>query len=184
MVEVDKVISDAEGRMKKSVEAMGREVMGLRTGRATTALVENIIVDCHGATLPLKQVSSITVKDATTLSLSVWDEDMVRGVEKAIIEADIGLTPQVNGAVIHLNIPPLTKERRMELVKMAHKYGETAKVSVRNIRRDANQSLKKDSDLTKDEARRGEERVNAVTQKHIDEIDGILAQKEKEITSA
>ena len=186
----DTIIGDitarAGERMGKSVQAMVHEISGLRTGRASTALVDNITVECHGAQMTIKQVASVNVQDGATLVLSVWDGEMVQAVEKAIVDADIGLTPMVNGSAVHLNIPPLTNERRMELVKLVGKYGETAKVSVRNIRRDANQELKnalKDGDLTKDECRRGEEAINALTQKRVDEIGELLARKEKEITN-
>lgn len=183
---IDEVGSDADRRMAKSVEMLVREISGLRTGRASTALVDNIPVECHGAQMTINQVATVTVKDATTLALNVWDESVVPTVEKAIIESDIGMTPMVNGGVIHLNVPPLTEERRGEMVKLAGKYAETARVSVRNIRRDANHALKeglKGGELTEDEHRKGEERINALTQKRIDEVDELLLRKEKEIMS-
>ena len=153
---------DAQTRMQKSVEALRHNLVKVRTGRATTALVDGIKVQSYGSDVPLSQVASVAVTDARSLTITPWDKQMVSVIEKALINSDLGLTPNTAGMTIRINIPALTEERRRELTKVVHAEAEDAKVAIRNIRRDANQQGKdmlKDKQVTEDDVRRSEAEV-------------------------
>jgi ribosome recycling factor len=175
---------DAQTRMAKSVENFRHELTKLRTGRATTALVDHLKVNSYGSDMPISQVASIAVSDARSLTITPWDKQMVGAVEKAILASDLGLTPNTAGMVIRINLPPLTEERRKELSKHVHHEGENAKVAVRNVRRDAIQHVKemlKEKTITEDESRRTEEEIQKLTDKAIKDVDEVVKEKEKEL---
>jgi len=177
---------DAQQRMAKSVDALRHELQRLRTGRASTALVEHLKVNYYGSDVPISQVANIAVADARSLTITPWEKNMVQAVEKAILASDLGLTPTTAGTVIRLNMPPLTEERRKELAKHVSHEGETAKVAVRNIRRDAMHHVKellKDKKITEDEERRAEEDVQKLTDKFVKDVDGVTKAKEDELMS-
>lgn len=177
-------IKDAKLRMDKSIEAFRNEITKIRTGKATTALLDGIRVDYYGNMSPLNQVSNVTVLDAHTLSITPWDKNMVQPIEKAILTADLGLNPVNDGTNIKVPIPPLNEERRKELVKLVKKFGEEAKIAIRNIRRDANDKLKKmekDKELTEDGLKKSEDEVQTITDKHVETIDEMIKHKETEI---
>ncbi|MGH8162930.1 MAG: ribosome recycling factor [Rhodanobacteraceae bacterium] len=175
---------DAQHRMGKSVETLRHELSRLRTGRASTALVEGIKVNYYGAEVPINQVAGVAVSDARSLTITPYEKQMVSAVEKAIMASDLGITPTTAGTVIRLNLPPLTEERRKELAKHVSHEGESAKVAVRNIRRDAMQHVKdllKDKQITEDDERRAEDEVQKLTDKHIKDVDGVVKAKEDEL---
>ena len=175
---------DAETRMHKSVDALKHELQRLRTGRASTALVEHLKVPYYGNDVPLSQVANVAVSDARSLTITPWEKSMVGAVEKAILGSDLGLTPTTAGVVIRINLPALTEERRKELGKHVHHEGEAAKVAVRNVRRDAMQHVKdllKDKKITEDEERRAEEDIQKLTDRFVKDVDGVVQAKEKEL---
>jgi ribosome recycling factor len=180
-------MSDAksvEGRMSDAVEAMDRDFNHIRTGRASTSLVERISVDYYGTQTPLNQLASISVPESTSIVIQPWDRGVLGAIEKAIQKSDVGITPNVDGTVVRLNIPPLTEERRKELVKQVHKRMEDAKVEIRNHRRDALDALRKqekDGEIGADEAHREQESLEKLTQKWTAEIDRVGAAKEAEV---
>jgi len=182
-------MSDAQGqsidvRMADAVEAMDRDFNHIRTGRASTSLVERITVDYYGTQTPLNQLASISVPESTTVVIQPWDRGVLGAIEKAIQKSDIGITPNVDGTVVRLNIPPLTEERRKELVKQVHKRMEEAKVEIRNHRRDAVESIRKEEksgEIGADEAHREQEAVEKITHKWTDEVDRVGAAKEAEV---
>jgi ribosome recycling factor len=179
-------LAELKRRMAGAIQVLRQEFGGLRTGRASVSLVEPIHVDAYGQSMPLNQVSSISVPEARLISIQVWDKSVVTAVEKAIRASNLGLNPQTEGQVIRLRIPELNQERRQELVKIAHKYAETARVAVRHVRRDGLDGLKKaqkDGHVSEDEIKRHEAEVQKATDAAIAEIDQVLAQKEKEIMS-
>lgn len=181
---VDEVIKDTEYRMKKSVENIQQELAVIRTGRATPALLEPIRVEYYGTQVPIRQVASIGAPDARLLVLQVFDRSAVQNVEKAIRSAELGLNPIVEGNLLRIPIPPLTEERRRELVKYIHKIAEEGRVAIRNIRRDANDMLKdleKEKEITEDQTYKGQEDVQRLTDQFIKQIDEIVKRKEKEI---
>ena len=170
--------------MTKAVASLDRDFGKLRTGRATTALVDGIKADYYGTPTPISQMASVTVPDSRTITIQPWDKNGFSAVEKAILKSDVGLTPTNDGKIIRIVIPALTEDRRKELVKVARKYAEEAKVAVRNVRRDANDSLKKmekEKLLSEDERKKSEEDVQKLTDKSIAAIDKTTAAKEKEI---
>jgi ribosome recycling factor len=166
--------------MKKAVQYFKNEIAGLRTGRASTALVEEIKVDYYGSKVPIKQLASVSVPEANQIVLQVWDKGAVELVEKAIIE-NLNITPQKQGNVLRLTLPPLTEERRRELVRMLHKMAEEARVAVRNIRRDAKELIEDQEGISEDEIKRALERLQKLTDKYIEEINHLTEAKEKEI---
>jgi len=173
-----------ESRMSDAVEAMDRDFNHIRTGRASTSLVERIQVDYYGTPTPLNQLASISVPESTTIVIQPWDRGVLGSIEKSIQKSDVGITPNVDGTVVRLNIPPLTEERRKELVKLVHKRMEEAKVEVRNHRRealDAVRAQEKDGDIGSDEAHRQQEAIEKLTHKWIDEVDRVGAAKEAEV---
>ncbi len=175
---------DAEQRMAKSVEALRNDLKKLRTGRASTALVEHLRVDYYGSEVPLGQVAQVSVADARTLTIQPWEKQMVGVVEKAIMTADLGLNPVTAGTLIRIPLPPLSEERRRDLGKQVAHEGENCKVAIRNIRRDANTTAKnllKDHKVTEDEERRAEAEIQALTDRFVKEIDQIVKTKEQEL---
>lgn len=183
-MDTDSILLDAEERMEKAVANLDRDFAKLRTGRATTALVDGIKADYYGTPTPISQMASVATPDSRTLTIQPWDKGGMAAVEKAILKSDLGLTPINDGKIIRISIPPLTEERRRDLVKVARKYGEEAKVAVRNVRRDANDSLKKaekDKEITEDELKRATEDVQKLTDKYVGSVDAHCQAKEKEI---
>lgn len=171
-------------RMNGAIDVLHKELNGLRTGRASVNLLEPVHVDAYGAQMPLNQVGTVSVPEPRMLTVTVWDKGMVKPVEKAIRDAGLGLNPSADGMTIRVPIPDLTEERRTELTKVAGKYAEQARVSIRNVRRDAMDSLKKqekDGDISQDEHRQQGEQVQKLTDEHIKKVDDLLATKEKEI---
>jgi ribosome recycling factor len=177
---MEEIFKSTEEDMKKAVQYFKNEIAGLRTGRASTALVEEIKVDYYGSKVPIKQLASISVPEANQIVLQVWDKGAVDLVEKAIVE-NLNITPQKQGNVLRLTLPPLTEERRRELVRMLHKMAEEARVAVRNIRRDAKELIEDQEGVSEDEIRRALERLQKLTDKYIEEINQLTEAKEKEI---
>ena len=178
------VRKSAESRMAKSVENLKSNLGKLRTGRAHTGILDHVQVEYYGSPVPISQVSNITLVDARTLSVQVWEKSMAGPVEKAIRESDLGLNPISMGDNIRVPMPALTEERRRDLTKVAKGEGEDAKVAVRNIRREANDALKKlvkDKEISEDDERRMQDEVQKLTDKHVAEVDKLVAQKEAEI---
>ncbi|GFM36662.1 ribosome recycling factor [Desulfovibrio psychrotolerans] len=181
---MDEILLEAEERMEKAITALEREFGKLRTGRAHTSLVDNILVDYHGTPTPIKQLASVAIPDSRSITIQPWDKSAFGSVEKAIINSNLGLNPMNDGRLIRINIPMLTEERRKELVKMAKKYVEEAKVAVRNVRRDANEQIKKlekSKDITEDESRNGQDEVQKLTDAYVAKSDERGAAKEAEI---
>jgi ribosome recycling factor len=175
---------DAEARMQKSLESLRGELSRLRTGRASPALVEHLKVAYYGNPAPLTQVANVGVADARTLTVTPWDKTMVPAIEKAILESGLGLNPVTAGMVIRIPLPPLTEERRREMTRMVRGEGESGKVAVRNVRRDANQHLKnllKDKKIAEDDEKRAQEEIQKLTDHYIVEVDKLVQAKEKEI---
>ena len=175
---------DAQARMAKSIDALRHTLVKVRTGRASTALVEHLKVNYYGSEVPLSQVASGAVSDARSLTITPWEKQVVGAVEKAILASDLGLTPNTAGTTIRLNLPALTEERRKELSKVVHGEGEDTKVAIRNIRRDANQQIKdllKDKQITEDDERRAEEEIQKLTDKSIKDVDDVVKAKEQEL---
>ncbi|HEY0832962.1 MAG TPA: ribosome recycling factor [Azospirillum sp.] len=177
-------VSDIKRRMDGALEAFKKELGGLRTGRASASLLEPVQVEAYGSRMHLKEVANVSVPEPRMISVQVWDRTMVKAVEKAIRDGGLGLNPQTEGQTIRVPIPDLNQERRQELVKVAHKYAEQARVAVRNVRRDGMDMLKKaekGGDITQDEHKTWQEKVQSMTDQHIKLIDDALASKEKDI---
>ena len=178
------ILASAERKMSRAVEAMERDFQGLRTGRASTSLVERLVVEYYGTPTPLNQLAGISVPEAHQIVIQPWDRGVLGAIEKAIQKSDIGLVPNVDGAVVRLNIPPLTEERRREIVKAVHRRMEEARVEIRNIRREANDSLRKEEregDLGSDAAHRETDGLQKVTDRFIAEVDQAGSHKEHEV---
>ena len=181
---INDIKKDAQTRMAKSVDALRHTLVKVRTGRASTALVDHIHVDYYGSSMPLSQVASVAVSDARSLTITPWEKPLVAAVEKAILASDLGLTPNTAGTVIRLNLPALTEERRRDLSKVVHSEGEDSKVAIRNIRRDANQQVKellKEKLVTEDDVRRSEEDIQKITDAAIKDVDEVVKAKEAEL---
>lgn len=179
-------LSDAESHMQKAVEATQRAFNTIRTGRANATLLDRVMVEYYGSPTPLKSLANINTPDASTITIQPYDKTSLNVIEKAIQLSDIGLTPNNDGQVIRLNVPPLTSERRKEFVKMAGKFAEEGKVAIRNIRRDAVDSVRKQeksSEISEDESKDLQDKIQKLTDKHITKIDELLAEKEKDITT-
>lgn len=177
-------VNDLKRRMQGAVASLRHDLGSLRTGRASPGLVEPLHVDAYGQSLPMNQVATITVPEPRLLSVQVWDRGMVSAVEKAIRESDLGLNPQTEGQVIRLRIPEMNEQRRKEMVKVAHKYAEEARVAVRHVRRDGLDILKKllkDGHISEDDEKRHSTEVQKATDGAVSEVDGVLSAKEKEI---
>lgn len=180
----DALLKDIEKRMDSAVEAVRREFSGLRTGRASSGLLEPITVDAYGAAMPLNQIGTISVPEPRMIVVNVWDRKLVGPTEKAIRDAGLGLNPATDGSMIRVPIPPLSEERRHELVKVAGKYAEHGKVAVRNVRRDGMEALKKlekDHEISEDEHRRRGEEIQKLTDRHVQLIDEVFTAKQAEI---
>lgn len=178
------VISNMSTHMDKTIDALRKEYQKVRTGRASTGLLDEIRVDFYGTPSPINQVATLAVPEPRTITLQPWDAKMIPVIEKAIMNANLGLTPANDGKVIRLNLPPLTEERRKDIVKQLKKLAEDAKVAVRNIRRDAIDELKKqekDKKISEDDLKRAEKEVQDVTNSHVAKIDEVLVHKEKEV---
>jgi ribosome recycling factor len=181
---LDDIKKDANERMNKCVAALNNELKKLRTGRAHTSLLEHIRVEYYGNEVPLNQVANLALEDARTLTVTPWEKTMVQVIEKAIMKSDLGLMPQTAGQVIRVPMPPLTEERRRDLTKVVRHEAENARVAVRNVRRDVMTELKdmlKEKLVSQDDDRRAQEEVQKLTDRHVAEIDQILAEKEKEL---
>ena len=179
-------MEDIKRRMKGAISNLGSEFSGLRAGRASVAMLDPVIVDAYGSKMPLSQLSNISVPESRLLSVSVWDASLVNSVEKAIRESGLGLNPQVEGLIIRVPIPELSEDRRKDMVKVASKYSEAARISVRNIRRDAIETIRKDEKsgaISEDERHNYESDVQKVTDNFVGEIDAMLVKKENDITS-
>ena len=180
----DDIIKDAGERMAKTIDVMSQGFTKVRTGRAHTSLLDHVTVEYYGSEVPLNQAASVNVEDARTLQVLPFEKNMVQPIEKAIMKADLGLNPSTAGTTIRIILPPLTEERRRDLVKVLRAESEDAKVAIRNIRRDANQDFKElvnEKELSEDEARRAEQRIQDLTDKHVEKIDSLLAAKEQEV---
>lgn len=181
---VKSILKEAEDRMKKAVEVVRQEFSKIRTGKATTALLDGVKVEYYGTPTPLNQVANVSTPDVHTITVQPWEKSMVPVIEKAIIAANLGLNPTTDGTVVRVPIPPLNEERRKELVKLVKKFAEDGRIAIRNIRRDCLEHLKKaekNEHLSEDERKRGEQEAQKMTDKFIKEIDALIAQKEKEI---
>lgn len=179
---IDNIIADTKDRMEKSEAALKHELGTLRTGRASTDILNGVMVDAYGSKTPLTQVGNVSVVDTRMLSVTVWDMSLVEATDKAIRESGLGFNPSFEGNVIRIPLPDLTSERRQELVKVAHKYTENGKIAIRNVRRDAMDQIKK-SDASEDEQRRLQDEIQKLTDASVKNADAILAAKEKEITT-
>jgi len=183
---IDELKKDAELRMGKSIDSLRHELTKLRTGRAHTSLLDHIMVSYYGNDTPLNQVANVGVADARTLVISPWEKGMVQAIEKAIMAANLGLTPNTAGTVIRIPLPPLTEERRRDMTKVVRHEAEGARVAVRNIRRDANNDLKdmlKEKLISEDEERRAQDDIQKLTDRFIVEVDKVLAAKEADLLS-
>lgn len=183
---ISDIQQDAANRMAKSVEALRHEFTKIRTGRAHPSLLDQITVPYYGVDTPLSQVANVATEDSRTLTVTPWEKTMVKAVEKAIMASDLGLNPSSNGNVIRIPLPPLTEERRRDLVKVVKQEAENGRVAIRNIRRDANSSIKdalKEKLISEDEARAGEDKIQKLTDQHIKEIEKYLEEKEADLMS-
>ncbi len=183
-MEKEKLIEALNNRMSGALKVLDNELKGLRTGRASANLLDPVMVDAYGSKLPLAQVATVSTPDARTIAVQVWDKGMIKAVEKGIVDCNLGLNPMADGQLIRLPIPPLNEERRKDLVKLAHKYGENTKVSIRNIRRDGNEDLKKlekDNIIAKDEHHSLAEEIQKLTDDYISKVDTSVKHKEQEV---
>ena len=181
---IDDIYQDTKESMSKSIEALNRELQRVRTGRASLSILDGIKVDYYGTLTPLNQMATLAVPESRLITIQPWDVSVIKDIEKAILKSDLGLTPANDGKILRISIPPLTEERRKELVKLVHKICEEHKVSVRNVRRDSNEllkSLKKDGDISEDEAFKAQDEIQKITDEHVKLIDDCYTNKEKEI---
>jgi ribosome recycling factor len=181
---IDEILTDAGSRMSKSVDSLRTELTKIRTGRAHPSLLDQISVDYYGTESPINQVANVTVEDSRTLAVAPWEKQMVSVIEKAILNSGLGLNPSTAGTLIRIPMPPLTEERRRELVKVVKNEGENTKIAIRNIRRDANgdfKNLLKDKEISEDESRQAEDSVQKLTDKYVVNVDEVIAVKEKEL---
>ena len=184
MATVKEITTNMESKMHKSVDALRVDLASLRAGRATPALLDKITVDYYGSPTPINQVASVTVPEPRMIVVQPWEKNMLKAIEKAIMMSDLGLNPNSDGVCIRLNLPQLTEERRKDLVKVVHKKAEEYRVICRNLRRDANDAVKKAEkakEITEDEAKKGTEQIQKITDKIMKDIDGVAANKEKEV---
>jgi len=183
---ISNIQQDASARMAKSIEALKKAFSKIRTGRAHPSLLDQITVSYYGSDSPLSQVANVSVEDSRTLKVTPWEKGMVQAIEKAIMASDLGLNPATQGAVIRIPLPPLTEERRRDLVKVVKQEAEQGRVSIRNIRRDANSEIKealKEKMISEDEARAGEEKIQKLTDQFIKEVEKLLEEKEADLLS-
>jgi ribosome recycling factor len=178
------IFNEAEKEMKKSLEITQRNFAGIRTGRASLSLLDGIQVDAYSSTLPLNQVAALAIPESRLITISPWDPSLIPAIEKAILKSDLGITPSNDGKVIRLLVPPLSEERRKELVRLVRKMGEEGRVAIRNIRREANERLKaqeKKKEISEDDLRKGLDQIQDLTDRYIEQLEDLLAKKEKEI---
>lgn len=183
-MELKELLQEQETRMNKSIESLKHEFASIRTGRASVSLLDKVMVDYYGSPTPINQVANISVPEPRMILVAPWDKTMIGAIEKAILQSDLGLNPGNDGAQIRLTIPQLTEERRKEIVKVVHKKAEDAKVAIRNIRRDANDALKKEEKaktITEDDAKDGLDQIQKLTDSKIKHIDELKAVKEKDV---
>ncbi len=178
--EIEDILKETEKDMKKSVQHFKNEIAGIRTGRASPALVEDLKVDYYGSKVPIKQLGSISVPEHNQIMIQVWDSNAVPAIEK-VIQEELGLNPNTQGNVIRVTLPPLTEERRRDMVRMLHKIAEEARVAVRNIRRNAKEMIEELEGISEDEKKRAMDRLQKITDKYIEEINSLMEAKEKEI---
>jgi len=181
---IDEILKDAGVRMDKSIEAFKQTLTKVRTGRAHPSLLDHLVVDYYGSSVPISQVANIGVEDARTLIVTPWEKTMVQPIEKSILKSDLGLNPATAGTVIRIPMPPLTEETRRELVKVVRHDGEAAKVAIRNIRRDANSDFKellKGKEISEDDERKAQEAIQKLTDTHVAGVDKVLETKETEL---
>ena len=181
---IEDIKKDASKRMAKSIDALKDEFSRLRTGRANTSLLDHVKVDYYGTATPLSQVANVAVQDARTLTITPWEKNMVQAIEKAIMTADLGLNPATAGTVIRVPLPPLTEERRKDLIRIVRQEAEGARVAIRNIRRDANNDIKallKEKEISEDDDRRAQDEIQKITDKYVAEVDTLCADKEKDM---
>lgn len=181
---INEIKQDSEKRMKKTIESLQHDMSKIRTGRANAGLLDHVQVDYYGSLTSLNQIANISASDSRTILVTPWEKSMVAAVEKAILNSDLGLNPATTGSAIRVPMPPLTEERRKELIKVVRNEGEQARVSIRNVRRDANNQLKelvKEKAISEDEERRAGEVIQKLTDKHIAEVDAVLGEKEKDL---
>ena len=184
MATVEEILSDVDSRMQKSLEALRRELNTVSTGRANPSLVENVLVEYYGVPTPLNQVATISVPEARVLMIQPWDKQSLKDVEKGVLRSDMGLVPNNDGSVIRINIPVLTEERRRELVRLVGKKAEDSNVALRNVRRDGVEQcrkLERDKEISQDENRRAQDRLQQLTDAYIDQVSGIRNEKETEV---
>ena len=181
---IDDIYQETKESMGKTVAALKKELQRIRTGRASLSVLDGIRVDYYGTSTPLNQMATLAVPESRLITIQPWDASVIKDIEKAILKSDLGLTPSNDGKILRISIPPLTEERRKELVKVIHKMCEDHKITARNIRRDSNdllKSLKKDGDISEDEAFRSQDEIQKITDEHIKLIDECYSEKEKEI---
>ncbi|MEM7292540.1 MAG: ribosome recycling factor [Pseudomonadota bacterium] len=181
---IDEILDDARVRMGKSVASLAQDFDRIRTGRAHSSLLDHITVEYYGSEVPLNQVANISVEDSRTLSVTPWEKPMVSVIEKAIMNSDLGLNPATAGSVIRIPLPPLTEERRRDLVKVVKSEAENGRIAIRNIRRDANSDFKtllKEKEISEDEERQAEDSIQKLTDEHIAQVESALSEKEKEL---
>lgn len=181
---IESVYQDSKDNMGKVIEALKKELKRVRTGRASLSLLDGIKVDYYGTLTPLSQMATLAVPESRQITIQPWDTTVIKEIEKAVLKSDLGLTPSSDGKIIRIAIPPLTEQRRKELVKVVHKISEEYKVSVRNLRRDANElikDIKKDGKISEDDAFKSQEKIQKITDEHINLVDACYKEKEKEI---
>ncbi len=181
---IQNIHKNAQIRMGKTLDSLTTELAKIRTGRAHPSLLEHVQVDYYGSSVPISQAASVSIEDARTLAVTAWDKTMVQALEKAIMRSDLGLNPVTAGTIIRIPLPPLTEERRVSLGKIVHHEGENAKIAIRNIRRDANHHIKellKNKEISEDDDHRAEQEIQKVTDKHVTQVDEIVAVKEQEL---
>ena len=178
------ILEKADSKMNKTVEALGKELGSIRAGRANPGVLDKVSVDYYGTMTPLKQVANVATPEARLITIQPWEQNLIREIEKAIQTSDLGLTPSNDGKLIRIPLPPLTEERRKELIKVCKKHGEEVKVQIRGFRRDGNEELKKlqkDTKLTEDELRKSEAEIQKLTDQYVQKIDDVMKKKEGEI---
>ena len=181
---IDSIYQDTQESMKKSIAALKKDLKRVRTGRASLSLLDGIKVDYYGTLTPLNQIATLAAPESRLITIQPWDTTVIKEIEKAVQKSDLGLTPSSDGKIIRIAIPPLTEQRRKELVKVVHKISEEYKVSVRNLRRDANElikDIKKDGKISEDDAFKSQEKIQKITDEHINLVDACYKEKEKEI---
>ena len=184
MAEIKEILSTAQTKMQKTIEVLRVDLASVRAGRASVSLLDKVMVEYYGTPTPVNQVASVTVPEPRMIVIQPWEKNLLKDIERAIMKSDLGLNPNSDGSVIRLNLPQLTEERRKELVKTVHKKAEDARVSIRNLRREANDSVKKAvkaKEITEDEAKKANDDIQKMTDKFIKEVDTVMEHKEKEV---